>query len=846
MPDHKDLSQVFIQTLEQSVDSVVVIDSHNSIILFNEAAQKLWGYSPDEVMGRNVDLLVPQKIRPHHDGFIDANRRTGINKIVGTSRTVPIERKDGSRRWGAMSISRVETQGQILYTAFIKDITQQHEEQHRLYLLSLVVDTTENAILITDASWRIIFVNDGFVQMFGYGAQEAAGKTPIELLAPHLEHRQVAGIRHQVARHHVYHGQNYGYHREGPRVWCNITSHSVHDAHGQLANTVSVLTDVTHTRMHEVLRHKILEAMVREESLKTVLNLACLEVQRIAPEVTASVLHVDDRGCLQTLAAPGLPSGFCMALDGTAIGAGLDALAATVFSGEAATISELDAHPFWARFKEQKQPLGLTRCWATPVKSNDGRVLGLFAFYYRDSGQPSRLHQLLVDACIHLCALALEREESRQHIRKLAFYDELTGLANRNLLHARAEQAIADASRHQSNLAVVFIDMDRFKQVNDSLGHPAGDEFLRLVAHRLSEDRREHDIVSRLSGDEFVLVLPQCDSAQAIDLIEKLRARLNVPSQVCGVTLRPSASIGVSLFPEDGCTMEVLLHRADMAMYQAKTRARGSVCFFNDGLSQLTQCRLRLEAALREAMDQRSLHLAYQPQIDLGRSALYGVEVLARWTHPQLGEISPARFIALAQECGLISELGLWVLSEACRQLAAWRKQGLLVPAVSVNMSPTHFHDRDLPTILMRTLRAHGLQARDLTLEITENVLMDINPDTLTTIEQVHALGITLAMDDFGTGYSSLSYLRRLPIQELKLDRSFVHDLERDTTSQALSEAVIRIGESLQMRVVAEGVETLAQQQVLQNQGYRIVQGFLYSRPLVAEEIGPWIRARYV
>ncbi|VVN11300.1 Oxygen sensor protein DosP [Pseudomonas fluorescens] len=844
MSYRKDLSQIFIQTLEQSVDSVVVIDSQNRIILFNEASEKLWGYGSHEVMGRNVEQLVPKLIRPLHDGYIEANRRTGINKIVGTSRDVLIECKDGTRRWGSMSISKIEAQGQILYAAFIKDVTRQHEEQRQLYLLSLVVDTTDNAIIITDASWSIIYVNDGFTQMFGYSAQDVVNKTPIDVLAPYFTHSRIAAIRRQLLKSNAYHGQEFGYDRGGQRVWCNVTTYPVNDVHGHMTNTVSVMIDVTLTRMHEVLRHKMLEAMVREESLETLMNLACVEVQRIAPEVIATVLRVDGQGLLHTLAAPGLPIAYSKALDGTPIGPESGSCGAAAFSGEPVMVSDIASHPFWDGFRELALPLGLKACWSTPIKCTDGRVLGTFAFYYRDSREPSPLHYLLVNACIHLCALALEREESRLHIRQLAFYDDLTGLTNRNLLHARAEQAIAQASRHQSSLAVIFIDLDRFKQVNDSLGHPAGDEFLRVMARRLSECRRESDIVSRLSGDEFVLVLPQCTLVHATDLIEQLRVRLSAPCQISGVTLKPSMSIGVSMFPEDGRTMELLLHRADMAMYQAKTSGRGSVCFFSDGLDQLAKGRLRLEAALREAIDGEALYLVYQPQIDLCESELYGIEALARWTHPQLGEISPASFIPLAEECGLIGEFGLWALRESCRQLAAWRKQGLRVPTVSVNMSPTNFHNRNLSNIITRTLEEHGLQAKDLTLEITEGVLMDTNPDTLTTIKEVHALGISLAMDDFGTGFSSLSYLQRMPIQELKLDRSFVHDLESDATSQALSEAVIRIGESLQLRVVAEGIETLAQQHILQKQGYRIGQGFLISRPLAPNDLGSWLEQR--
>jgi len=253
--------------------------------------------------------------------------------------------------------------------------------------------------------------------------------------------------------------------------------------------------------------------------------------------------------------------------------------------------------------------------------------------------------------------------------------------------------------------------------------------------------------------------------------------------------------------------------------------------------------RLNLEAALREAIDQQQLYLVYQPQIDLNHQELCGIEALARWSHPQFGDVSPTTFIPLAEECGLIGEFGQWSLREACRQLASWRREHLRVPGISVNLSPTNFHNRELPGLISRALSQNGLVAADLTVEITENVLMDNNPDTLCTIDEVHALGVRLAIDDFGTGYSSLSYLRRLPIQELKLDRSFVHDLETDGTSQALSEAVIRIGESLALRVVAEGVETPGQQKILQAQGYEVAQGFLISKPLQAVELGPWLES---
>jgi diguanylate cyclase (GGDEF)-like protein/PAS domain S-box-containing protein len=819
MPSVRNLSEVFVQTLEQAIDGVVVIDRDNRIILFNRAAERLWGRAREEVLGQNVGALVPAAIRSGHDGYIEANRHGGLNKIVGTSRDVPIERRDGRQRWGSMSISRIEADGEIFYTAFIKDVTRQHEESEQLRLLSLVVDQTDNAILITDDLWRIVYVNQGFTRVFGYSLEQAMGHSPSSLIANELDQATVGAVRAQLLGGQPYHAEEIGRSRNGRRIWCSVAANPVFDDQGRLANTVSVLTDITNSKMHEVLQHRMLEAMVREEPLEALMELACREVERIAPEVVASIARVDDEGRIHPLAAPSLPAGYRLALEGLPIDA-----PAVGGTWVAAT--------------------GLRGCWSIPIKAGDGRALGVLAFHYREERTPSRFHRRLADVVLQLCALALEREESRSRINQLAFYDSLTGLPNRSLLQARAGQALLEAERQGKPLAVLFIDLDRFKQVNDSLGHPAGDALLCLVARRLQESRRGSDIVGRLSGDEFVMVLPGCGSGQISVLLEQLKTTLGQPCRIANTTLTPSASIGISLFPQDGRDMGTLIHRADMAMYQAKHSGRGRFSVYSHDLNQLAQERLTLENALREALRRGGLHLHYQPQVRLADGSLHGVEALARWSDPRFGDVPPARFIALAEECGLIGELGRWAIREACRQLAAWRRQGLAVPAISVNLSPSDFHDPDLPAMLARSLGENRLDAADLTLEITESVIMDSNPGTLKILGEVHALGVRLAMDDFGTGYSSLGYLHRLPIQELKLDRSFVRDLEHDPTSRALSDAVIRIGQSLRLNVVAEGIEDQAQHDILLRQGYAVAQGYLFSRPLPAAELENWLRTR--
>ncbi|QLF95109.1 EAL domain-containing protein [Pseudomonas sp. ABC1] len=425
-------------------------------------------------------------------------------------------------------------------------------------------------------------------------------------------------------------------------------------------------------------------------------------------------------------------------------------------------------------------------------------------------------------------------------IEQMSLYDGLTGLPGRGLLQLKAEQAIAEAQRDGSCLAVVFVDLDRFKWVSDSFGFPAGDALLQLIAQRLQAYRQPGDLVARLFCDEFVLLLRGCDRAQALERASCLRALLQASCPLAGITYKPSVSLGISLFPEDGSSVDELIQNADTAMGRAKSLPEG-ICFFSHELTPPGVEQLPLESALRSALEQGQLQLYYQPQVLLEDGSLYGVEALARWHHEELGDISPGRFVPLAEQCGLIDELGRWSLSEGCRQLAAWRREGLDIPSVSINLSPSNFNDPGFAQVVAHTLEANGLFPGDLTLEITESVLMYTSPHTLKVLQDVHELGVRLSLDDFGTGFSSLSHLHRLPIQEIKLDRSFVHDLEQDATSRTLSKAVAGLSESLNLTAVAEGIETQGQYQALKRMGYRVAQGFLFSRPLPAMEFVRWL-----
>jgi diguanylate cyclase (GGDEF)-like protein len=436
---------------------------------------------------------------------------------------------------------------------------------------------------------------------------------------------------------------------------------------------------------------------------------------------------------------------------------------------------------------------------------------------------------------------AMERQ-----LQTLAWFDALTGLPNRAQLNKETSRILTNASRNSSQFAILFIDLDRFKRVNDTQGHSAGDEVLSEIARRLRNCVRGEDVIGRLGGDEFLAVLQNCDVHRAAHVAGRILQALYRPITVnakydTSITL--SASIGVSLYPHDGEDVDALLRNADMAMYKAKSTGRNQVHFYAPLYERQAKEQLELEIALQRALQGRGLSVAYQPKVDI-TGTLHGAEALVRWHDEKLGIVPPDRFIAIAEESGLIAELDAWVLGEACRQLAEWRAAGIDVPNISVNVCAADFKRPDYPGFIARTLQAHGLEPANLILEMTERVMFDESADDIhTSLEAIHALGIALSIDDFGTGYSSLSYLHRFPVKELKIDRSFVRGIGVDAMAESLAQTVINIGNMLKLSVIAEGVETQAQRDFLHKHGCLMYQGYLYSPPLPPGDFARWVEA---
>ncbi len=802
--------QTYRELFENANDVVYTHDLQGNFTSVNKAIQRITGFSRAEALKLKIqDLLVPQSA--------DTAQRM-LTKMLGGAPRVTYEvnfrTKDGRAVAFEVSSRLLFRQGQPAGVLGIaRDVSQRRRSEAHLHLLNSVVVNANDAVLIAEVQpgdslgARIVYVNEAFTRMTGYVAEDAIGRTMRILLGPRTERERLDEVRRALANLAPVRIEMVNYRQDGSEFWVDANFVPIIDDDGEFRRWMAVQRDITSRKRAEELerdRNRALEMMANNEPLEKLLGHLVEMVERQHPDLRCSVMLTDD---------------------------------GQSFAGEPEAAASAGAGG--VRTAGKPAPTHGT----IEILAGNGSSLGCFKVQCKTPRALNEDELDLVKKAGRLAAIAIEQRQLTERLAHQARHDALTGLPNRFLFEDRLQQALARARRHGTLTAVLFVDLDRFKQINDTLGHAAGDALLQQVAHRLSLCIRETDTLARMGGDEFTVLLGDLrETRYALVVAQKLLDELKSPFSVEEYELFVTASVGISLFPRDGRDSATLQRNADSAMYRAKNQGRNRYQCFVPEIGETAQESLEIETALRKAVENGELLIQYQPQIDhLGR--VVGLEALLGWHHPRLGMISPTQFIPVAEETGLIFPIGGWVLEHACRQSVAWQKAGYEGVKMAVNVSAVQFNRAGFVDTVAETLERTGLDPSMLELELTESVVMRDVRESSRQMQGLRTLGVSLSIDDFGTRYSSLSYLRRLPIDTLKIDQSFLREMDGEPSTMPLVKAIVALAHSLSLSVVAEGVETERQLGALRRVGCDRFQGFLLGQPMPAGPAERWLQS---
>ncbi|MBA2689553.1 MAG: EAL domain-containing protein [Burkholderiales bacterium] len=828
--------------LESALDCIITIDDQGRILDFNPAAERTFSYRRAEVMGKSLaETIVPPALRGAHTDGMALYRRTGEGNVLGKRIEVTAMRADGCEFPVELAVTPVRIKGQTVFTAYLRDITEKKQAlvslQESEARYRQLVESSPEAIFV-GREGKFELVNPACVRVFKAPNAEALIGQPILNFVHRSFHELIA------ERIKTIHEKNISLPFIEQR-WLHVDG-SEFDVEAACAPFVYQGKPAVQTVVRDITERKQIERVLRNLVEGTALSAGeqffptlvrglamALEV-RYAVVTECRDVFVRQAQILAFWGNGNWIPGHSYDIANTPCERLLEESKLCYYP------DNLQAHfPGNTRLPalEASCYLGL------PLMDHTNNVLG-HIYIMDDKPLPNieRAKSVLSIFATH-AATELERRRAEESIRHMAHHDALTGLPNRVLLQDRTSQAIAHAQRHGGQVAVLFLDLDRFKNINDTLGHEAGDRGLRNMGARLTESLRGSDTVARVGGDEFMVLINDFSELKYVgEVASKILDTVSQPFFLDGQECHVTGSIGVATYPSDGENVLQLLKNADIAMYRAKALGKNNYQFYSAQMNIHTLERLSLESQLSRAIENNELVVHYQPKIDLATQQITGAEALVRWQHPQRGLIETSDFIPLAEETGLIVPLGLWVLNTACAQVAAWKKQGLPALRIAVNLSARQFVHEGLLHDIYHTLRRSGLDYHQLELEITESAVMHSPVQAAAIMNELKARGVRLTMDDFGTGYSSLAYLKRFPIDSLKIDRSFIQGIPEDADDVALTKTIIAMAHNMKMIVIAEGVETEKQAIFLHSYGCDEYQGYYFSRPVPAEEFVKLLR----
>lgn len=674
----------------------------------------------------------------------------------------------------------------------------------KLELQAEALNAASNSILITDLNGNIVWSNPAFSRSSGYSPDEVLGKNQSLLSSGEQDAELYARMWATIATGETWQGEIVNRRKNAGLYTEEVTVTPVLSQSGKITNFVAIKQDVTARKLAEQALSKA------EEKYRAIFEDAVIGIFQIDPDGRP----VSINRALAKMHGYDSPDEFL---------AGISDVTSQIF---------VDLDRMFSLIREVLEN-GIVQGAEVEVYRKDGAKRWVIANLRvaRDSDGNVVLYEGTVEDIT-------ERKVAEERVQFLAFYDALTGLPNRTLLGDRIAIALGGARRRKERIAILFLDVDRFKIVNDTLGHSVGDLLLQEIAERLSKWVREQDTVARVGGDEFVIMLTGVQSgSDAVVAAERVVDLVKAEFSIHDHSLNVTCSVGISMFPENGIDGETLVKHADAAMYSAKQKGPNNVEFFTDDLNVQMVERLRLESGLHQAVERNELYLVYQPQMDIATERIVGIEALLRWQHPALGLVPPDRFIGIAENCGLIVPIGEWVLRTACAQARKWQDEGLAAVPIAVNVSAVQFRQNGFRDLIKNVLRETGLPPQYLELELTESLLLTNADVMFSVLRELNEMGLQLAIDDFGTGYSSLSYLKHFPVKKLKIDRSFIRNVALNPSDAAITTAIIGMAKSLGLKVIAEGVENEAQVSFLREHRCDEIQGYYFSKPITAAEV---------
>ncbi len=840
--------------IDASPLAIIEFDVNLEVERWNRAAERIFGWSRYEVIGGPTPLVPAQlmeEARTHRTRILEGATFENVE-------TVRL-RKDGSLIDVSVSAAAIRNRAgeAVGMVAMFTDISGRKRDRDALQRssarLEALVAASPLAIIVQDHNGVIKRWNEAAQRIFGWTEEEAIGKSM--LAVPADRKHEGAGFRERILRgEHFADVEAERQRKDGVLIPVSLSAAALRDANGVSNGVVLFAADISERKRAERRQNiqkavtvLLAEASSVEEVVPRVIQSLCetfgweAGARRIVAKNDGVMRHTENWGT----PAPEIQMFLRQSatrVDSTGENAGL--LRRVWAGGKPVWLADIAQEPTFVR-GAAALAAGLHSAFAFPIMVS-GEFYGVIELFGREVRARDEDVVRITTEISSQIGQFIARKEAESHLTFYANHDTLTGLPNRAMFNQRLTQALARAQRLGTMAAVLFIDLDRFKIINDTLGHDAGDRLLKQLAERLRECLREGDTIGRQGGDEFVVLIEDVsDPPQLAGVGQKILETVASPYLISGQEFHVTASVGISLYPGDGNDQQALLKNADIAMYRAKEQGKNNYQFYSAQMNLHSFERLALETSLRRAVERNEFLLHYQPKVDMRSGRITGVEALIRWQHPELGMVPPAQFIALAEETGLITPIGEWVLRTACAEAQGWVTKGLPPISVAVNLSARQFARDELAAAIMRVLRETALDPRLLELEITESTVMHNADRAAGVLQQLKLLGVRVAIDDFGTGYSSLSYLKRFPISSVKIDRSFVLDLPDDKDDAAITQAVIAMAHSLRLRVIAEGVETSAQYRFLEEHHCDEMQGHYFSKPVDAEAIERLLAGRH-